>query len=487
MSRTRARELWRQVGIAACVVGVVRSVAAGEPSPAPTRTEVQSRRWLATEDVRDCVALPERRWLAATAGGLVFGAGDVAERILTAREGLPDTQVERLTLTGNRVRVDTRSGSVAVSLEDHTVVQTRPPSEAPALSAQLTTSSLEGLPPGVFPRKFHQSGNTRCWATDSGLFLSWSGTPVHRWRVSGLPSGNISAVASGGDQLFIGTFDQGLFIVDREERLVPGPESGLNPNINALAWDSSNSTLWAATARGVSLCRHGARGWACSRVGQSSNMHAVIPLEHGGVVAGGDAGLEFFSAGGTRTGSFTRKQGAPFRAVWALAEGPKGTLFVGTTQGLFWSATTDFSSARAQPSAWLRRASLATGDLTDDWVTALLVQTNMVHVGTYNAGLVSFERKASHLQRVNVQAELGYVNPAGISALDGDTLAVATMDGLRVGSGKEFRTLPTLGRDVTAVLPRPQPRTLESSVARAQGEYWVASRRGLELQRLDSR
>jgi hypothetical protein len=51
---------------------------------------------------------------------------------------------------------------------------------------------------------------------------------------------------------------------------------------------------------------------------------------------------------------------------------------------------------------------------------------------------------------------------------------VCTMDGLRIGAPGEFRTVPTLGRDVTALL----------SSSRA-GDYWIATRRGVERRELE--
>ena len=115
-----------------------------------------------------------------------------------------------------------------------------------------------------------------------------------------------------------------------------------------------------------------------------------------------------------------------------------------------------------------RRAALVTGELPDDWVTAVVVAGDQVHVGTYNAGIASFRLSRGKLAQTAVDSSLGYVNPDGIEPLADGALAVATMDGLRVGTPGSWRTVPTLGRDVTAVLPT------------GAGDHWVASRRGVE-------
>ncbi|MFZ5891183.1 MAG: hypothetical protein ACOY0T_09035 [Myxococcota bacterium] len=285
-----------------------------------------------------------------------------------------------------------------------------------------------------------------------------------------LPSGDVSAVARSQHQLFIGSFDQGLFVLrgDAMERV----ESGVNPNINALAWDERAQVLWVGTARGVSRCvSKPGMPLDCRRVGHSVSVHALLLARDGTVIAGTEQGLSLFK-GDRSQSSFGAKQRTPFRAVWALAESENGELFVGTTSGLYWTRTAALVNAAPELAPSFARASLVSGELPDDWVTALIAQAGELHVGTYNAGLVSFKVQASRLGERVADASLGYVNPAGITRLRNGQLAVATMDGLRVGTPGAFQLRATLGQDVTQVLP-----------ARAQGQYWIATRRGLE--RLD--
>ena len=115
------------------------------------------------------------------------------------------------------------------------------------------------------------------------------------------------------------------------------------------------------------------------------------------------------------------------------------------------------------------RMSVATGDLKDDWVTALLVQGDDVYVGTYAGGVTRLRRSGASLQHTHLGG--GCINPAGL-AVAGDTLYAATMEGLLArppgDDNATWRTFPSAapGRDVTAV--------------RKVGDaLWVGSRRGV--------
>ena len=149
-------------------------------------------------------------------------------------------------------------------------------------------------------------------------------------------------------------------------------------------------------------------------------------------------------------------------AVWALASGPDDTLYVGTTTGLYVAAE-----------GRVRRLSLASGALRDDWVTALALAGDTLWVGTYAKGVTRLalggaEPVATHLGG-------GWVNAGGI-VLRGGTVHVATMEHLLTrptdddaAAWTSLRGAAT-GRDVT-------------QVAHVGGETWVASRRGIAIHR----
>jgi ligand-binding sensor domain-containing protein len=147
-------------------------------------------------------------------------------------------------------------------------------------------------------------------------------------------------------------------------------------------------------------------------------------------------------------------------AVWAVAEGADGALWLGTSKGVF----------RGRPGGRWQRFSVASGHLRDDWVTALAARGTKVLVGTYNGGVASLEPAGDGSGfRASARCD-GWVNLGGL-AFVGEALHVATMDGLLrcaadAGAGCRPIAGAAPGRDVTAV-------------AQGGGLLWVASRRGL--------
>ncbi|RYZ09727.1 MAG: hypothetical protein EOO73_02260 [Myxococcales bacterium] len=280
---------------------------------------------------------------------------------------------------------------------------------------------------------------------------------------------NVAALAVAGERLYVGGFDQGLFVLEegREPRRLEAP--GLSPYINALAWSAAEQELWVGTARGLLRCRHGV-ALSCRRLGPSRAVHALLLRAGGEVVAGGDDGLIFVR--GEHARLFGKKQQAPFRAVWALAEGAEH-LYVGATNGLFWGREDDFHAGGR-----LSRASVVQGSLLDDWVTALLSQGGALYVGTYSGGVARLVTVDGKLSPESTSA-LGHVNPAGVVALSGEGLAVCSMEGLwkvspRFRSGVPSHT-PAFAEDVTAVV------RAGGEQERSPSRYWLGTRSGVEL------
>jgi len=429
-------------------------------------------RILGTDDVRDCALGDAGHVLAATGGGLVVIDPRGKASVLTALEGLPDTRVDRVRVTGVEAELETRAGDARVSLLDLSVKASTPRKSSPAERREPSSETAPDLPAGVTLRALRAHGKRRCLATDHGLFLSNGAERARRLTLPlALPTGDVSALAVEAGRLFIGTFDHGLYVAQGGSLM--HVDGGVNANVNALVWDEREAALWVGSARGLWRCRKDSRSvLACRRVGQSVSVHALLLARDGGIWAGTERGLSLFDRTGALRSSFGEKQRAPFRAVWALAESEGSDLFIGTTSGLYWAKTSAFLGSVETPQ--LARVSLVSGELSDDWVTALLAERETLQVGTYNAGVASFRVENSRLFPLEGDASLGYVNAAGIARLANGELAVLTMDGLRVGAPGNFRTLPTLGRDVTALL----------ASARA-GDYWVATRRGLEQKRLE--
>jgi ligand-binding sensor domain-containing protein len=309
----------------------------------------------------------------------------------------------------------------------------------------------------------------RCVATSSELLVSRAGGAWRSVDASGIPSNDVSALARSGDKLWVGTFDRGLATFESGVwKTITSPL--LDTKVNAIALETSgNRTIaWVATARGLTRIDGDAITRMTSADGlPSSEVHAVAPLAHGGVIVGTGQGAAILRAG--HVTPIGDKQGLKVRAVWAVAEMPSGLLLVGASNGLYAGHASDAA-------AW-RRWSVASNELADDWVTALVVHGADVFVGTYSQGVTRI-RGIESARSTSENLGGGYVNLGGLALVDG-ALTVATMEGLLVaradrgnassresvaGSESGWSRRPSLapGRDVTAVVPG-----------------WVASRRGI--------
>lgn len=329
--------------------------------------------------------------------------------------------------------------------------------DARAIFGGLVGTYGEGLWRGgereaAVPRSVQGLG-PRCAATTEGLFVDEGG-----WRrippPPGPPSNDVTALAVNGERVAVATFDAGVAVAHRGAytRVVG---LALGETVHAASWQGD--ALWLGTTRGLARVE-GGRVVGRVRVGlPSPAVHAILPLGAGRLIVGTEDGPAKVE-GGRATPLVMKVKGehaslaSPMHATWALARDAQGTLYVGTSRGLYVGAG----------DRWERR-SVATRALTDDWVTAIAVGARSVFVGTYSGGVTELVGdRATHLGG-------GYVNPDGLVVHRG-TLFAATMDGLLAREGATWKTLPSTGRDVTAV--------------RFVGDArWVASRRGIAITR----
>jgi ligand-binding sensor domain-containing protein len=369
------------------------------------------------------------RVLAATVGGVVDAA----------RSTSLSTRQVRALMRGDGGWLMGTMGEGLIALDDRTGAE-RPV----ALPARDVTA-------------LGREGDTLCAGTTDGTFVRHGDGPWRHARAGGPPSNDVTAVASDGERMWVGTFDRGLALLERGTwRTV----EGLDDRVNALAVERhpNGTRLWVATARGLATVEQGivrVRRVADGLPGD--DVHAVSTLRGGGVIVGTSRGAAIVRGGRVEA---LAKSGAPGEATWAVAEGADGSLWLGTTNGLY----------RHRPGTPVRRFSVAGGELTDNWVTSILVDGASVWVGTYAGGV---SRVTPGLRTVSAEprAPRVHVNPAGLSIASG-RLWAATMEGLMDrpldGDDAAWRVDPNAapGPDVTAVL--------------ADGEaLWVASRNGL--------
>ena len=279
--------------------------------------------------------------------------------------------------------------------------------------------------------KFVSAVGARCVGTADGVWVK-TGAKWARFANDGIPSPDVAAVALDGDKLYVGTFDRGLVLIENGKvRRI----DGVDPQINALAVDKG--TLWVATARGLYQVGKNVRRYSEADGIPSSDVHALAVLSGGRVLVGTSKGAAIV---GNQVEPLGKKQNVTGDAVWAVAE-HDGELWLGTNAGLF----------IGNPGKPFRRLSKLTGELNDDWVTALTFSGDRAYVGSYAGGV-------TELTKTFVATRLGggSINADGLRFIGGK-LHAATMEGLLVRDGAFHRVdKGVLGADVTAVMSSPK-------------------------------
>lgn len=316
-------------------------------------------------------------------------------------------------------------------------------------------------------------------ACAGGLDGLWRRDAGGSWRAFAttaavaLPSNDVSALASDGARLWVGTFDRGLAVRDGDGwRTLADP--ALDPRINALLIEPrpTGSRLWIGTAAGLMSLDDDGVARVTRRDGlPGRGVLSLARLRDGRVVVGTTTGAAVLGARGPVA---LGPPGQEVGNVWAVAEDADGRVWLGTTTGVWRGPAT--TRRKGERVAGWQRLSLATGHLRDDWVMALATDdaARVVWVGGYKGGVVRFDLGPAEADAAPTATWLGdgWVNPGGLR-WDGVRLWASTQDGLRTGDGvhDRWRTEPGLpGKDVTAT-------------AQQDAIRWIATRRGLVEQR----
>ena len=290
---------------------------------------------------------------------------------------------------------------------------------------------VRGLPKGLaMAQAISEKDGAACAGGLHGLWLR--STKTAAWTeartAAGPPANDISALAVSGEKLYVGTFDHGLAVRDASGwRQIES--SKIDHRVNAILVDGKR--VWVATAAGIAILE----GSSITQLTKTDGLPArgilaLAKLKDGRMLAGTSAGAAIIANG--RATAIGAKQGLEAKNVWAVAEDADGWIWLGTTTGLF--------RGKADDTEWTRY-SVATGHLTDDWVTALAVKGNVVYAGQYKGGVRKLEGTSS------TKVADGWINPGGLT-FDGDALLMSTMEGLK-GTDR-VGVLP--GKDVTATV-----------------------------------
>jgi ligand-binding sensor domain-containing protein len=394
-------------------------------------------------DVTALHAAGKQLWIATTAGLYLRDGG---------HEGKRDGQHDGATIEhfsgGDLRRVTRVDGAIVAAGLGTGVVRVDRGRLAP----------LAGIPRElVMAQAIAERGGAACAGGLDGLWLRanaaapWVAAAKH----AGPPSNDVSALAVQSDRLWVGTFDQGLAVLDHGawRRIT---DRAIDPRINALLVDHAQR-LWVATSAGLSMIDRDRTTQLTIRDGlPSRSVLALTELHDGRILIGTTSGAAIIGEG--RPIALGAKQNIEAKNVWAVAEDGDGWIWLGTTTGLF--------RGRADDATWMR-FSVATGHLRDDWVMALALRDHSVWVGTYHGGVARLDDAGSDAPTAAALGD-GWINPGGLRWI-GDTLYASTMEGLRTGDGASptwtaMTGLP--GRDTT-------------SAVRGGDTLWIATRRGL--------
>lgn len=268
-----------------------------------------------------------------------------------------------------------------------------------------------------------------------------------------LPSANISALASRDGSLYVGTFADGLAVIDTHENIrIWNEESGLIDNrVNALL--STDDAVWLALDHGVCRLRASVRCW---RDGEGPAQGHALALSSTGasLLVGSSGGLARFD--GTAWHSIAT---GPDR-VTSISVDEARDVWVGTAHGLYHLGAEEAGFPLRE------ERNVASRSLVDDWVTlATPTSDQQMWVGTYSSGLMRTKPNAG-FQNV---ATTAWINSGAHLALASNVDVFGGLDEgvilTHQGSVERIREgLPSL--DVTSFVEH-------------RGEIWIGTRAGL--------
>ncbi|HWZ75863.1 MAG TPA: hypothetical protein VNX87_04960 [Candidatus Sulfotelmatobacter sp.] len=381
-------------------------------------------------------------WIGTLDRGVIHFHGGQAETF-TEDQGLPDTDVQSLAITGETTYVGTVSG-VAVFDGGRFSRVLAPGVFATALlptSTDLYVGSedqgvlvipLEGRRPhpglgqGSELVEVHQLFNS------GGSVFAVARNGLHRMKPHGfgwervLGSGtavlsdrNISALATDASgQLWIGYFDRGLDLLAADERRVRHVEDEHVFCVNRIRPDSKTGAINVATANG--LVRFNDSGGEQQILTRSDGLIADhvtdVAAYRGGLALATPAGLTFLDASGAH--SMYAFHGLVNNHVYAL--GVSGDeMMAGTLGGL----------SRLNQGDVKVNYTTSSSNLKHNWITSVVPVGSEWMVGTYGAGVLALD-SSGHFHSFETASGSLEINPNAMLVTQNYVLAGSLGKGL---------------------------------------------------------
>jgi len=360
-------------------------------------------------------------------------------------QGLPDRQVQALSISGDKTYVGTPLGvaefdrgrfsrvlgagllvtalhidkeQLLVGTEDQGVVRV-------PLAARRAGVASHGSADLAEVRQFLGTENGTYVLTRHGLYerksraFGWE--QLLKPRPAVLSDRNISALAKDKrGQLWVGYFDRGLDLLPSDARPVLHVENEHVFCVNRICPDTKSGTVAVATANG--LVRFGSNGTQEQLLTRADGLIAdhvtdVVRYRQGLAIAT-PAGLTFLDSSGAR--SMYAFHGLVSNHVYAL--GVSGDdLMVGTLGGL---SVIDHGDVKLNYTA-------GSSGLKQNWITAVVLVGDEWMIGTYGSGIVGLDR-AGHFRTFEKATAEMEINPNAMLVTPQHVLAGTLGKGLYV-------------------------------------------------------
>jgi len=421
-------------------------------------------------------------WVGTLNQGVLHWHGGTTETF-SEEQGLPDRQVQAISISGHKTYVGTPLGvaefdrgrfsrvvgagvlvtslqidkeQLLVGTEDQGVV-------AVPLTARRVGAASHDSADLAEVRQFLGTENGTYALTRNGMYqmnsraLGWK--RVLKPRPAVLSDRNISALAKDKDgQLWVGYFDRGLDLLPSDARPVRHVENGHVFCVNRIWPDTQSGTVAVATANG--LVRFGAGGTQEQVLTHADGLIAdhvtdVVPYRDGLAIAT-PAGLTFLDSSGAR--SMYAFHGLVSNHVYAL--GVSGDdLMVGTLGGL---SLIDHGDVKVNYTA-------GSSDLKQNWITAVVPVGDEWLIGTYGSGIVGLNR-AGHFRAFEKATAEMEINPNAMLVTPQHVFAGTLGKGLYVYDREKQRW---------TVLTSGLPSLNVTALAESDGYIYVGTDNGL--------